>query len=849
VRREARIQSRFEELHSETLTRLVGRQEEVDLVLSRWVQAKSGEGRVLLLSGEPGIGKSRLIAAIDEQLRVEPHTRLRYSCSAYHSDSALYPVITEVERAAGIEHDDAPEAKRDKLEVLFGPWLSQMKETAVVLAEMLSIPNRDSYTALNFSPQRRKEQVFRMFLAQLAGLAEARPVLITFEDAHWIDPTSLELLEMAVHRVRDLPVLLIITFRPEFSLSSAGEPHVTTVALDRFNDDEAAALIKQIAGGRPLPADLCAEIIDHTDGVPLFIEEMTRTILDSGPQLVDRTRPLAVPGTLRASLMARLDRLPAAKNVAQIGAVIGREFRRDILAAVAGLPDPELEQGLRQLVAGQLLFRRGEKPEISYQFKHSLVRDAAYESLLRRQRGSVHSRVVQAFQHLCPELETTEPELLGHHCERAGLIEQASDYFRAAGERSIAQSAITEARAHLDRGLRLVELMADSPGRDRMEAGLQLALATVGIISEGYGGTDVTQRLVRAIDLARRVGHGDLLIRALFGEWTYRLHIGDLSGSLAFAQEMAELSRQQTDPGMRLAAATPLGMNHAFAGRFGEARSVLDACLMERAANPSEGFVAPLAQDAEVLARSFLSLPLAALGYIGRASTELEHAIARARRLRHRPSLAVALAIGCRHAWLVRDEARVRERADELVFLCETEGYPYWLARGQCYAGAIAMIDGRDEHGAALMNIGMTTLRDSRVMLWNIYGLIADAYARRAHKDVALELVDSGLELSARTTEVWTDAELHRLRGTILLMSPAPDSAAAQHEFQSAIEIARSQSAKLLELRAAISLGRLWSRDRRDAARAVLTPLAGWFADDDAGIDLREANRFLEELS
>jgi class 3 adenylate cyclase/predicted ATPase/DNA polymerase III delta prime subunit len=850
VLREASVQSRFDALHVESLTPLVGREEEVEQLLRRWREVKAGEGKIVLISGEPGIGKSRLITALAERLRGEAHTRLRYFCSPYHTDSALHPIMAQLERAASFERDDSPGVKLDKLEALLEGWTQDVRQDASLLAEALSIPSRDPYAALNLSPQKRKEEILKALLTQLTGLAQTLPVLMTFEDVHWIDPTSLELLELTVERVQGLRVLLLITFRPEFIPRWIGQAHVTLLTLNRLDQRQAAALIESITGGQALPTDLRDQIIDHTDGVPLFIEELTKSVVENVTRPADAGGPLAIPGTLHASLMARLDRLPAAKQVAQIGAVIGRDFRQDLLMAVAPMPAPDLLEGLDQLVAAGLLFRRGAGPDAFYQFKHALVGDAAYESLLRRERSAVHARIVRALQRLSPEMATAQPELLGHHCERAGLIEQAADYYRSAGERSIAQSAMAEARAHLKRGLGLVERLADGTDRRRLEGGLQLAFANVGIISEGYGGPEIAARLARAVELSRGVGRGELLIRALFGEWTYKLHVGDLAGALVVAREMIALGQEQNDRGIRLAASTALAMNHAFGGRFVEARSVLEVSLADNSADGSEGAVAPLAQDAEVLARSFLSLPLASLGYPEKSATEVGRGIERARRLRHHPSLAVALAIACRQAWLVRDEERAQERAGELVSLCQEQGYPYWLARAQCYAGAIAMINGRPDDGRALLHKGMTTLQESGVVLWNIYSLVADAHARCGYKDAALRLVDKGLAVSSQTTEVWTDAELHRLKGTILLAPPEPDAARAEEELQRALHIARSQSARLLELRGAVSLARLWSaQNRRDAARSLLSPVRAWFTQGPPTLDLREADALLGQLA
>ena len=390
--RESSAEGRFEALHASGLTELVGREEELDLLLRRWSKAKTGEGQVVLLSGEAGIGKSRLTAALLERLASEPHTRLRYFCSPQHTDSAFYPIIGQMERAAGLAHDETPQAKLDKLDTLLAQT-STSKQDAALFAEMLSIPNDGRYPALEFAPQQRRQKTLEALTAQLAGLASQQPLLMIFEDAHWTDPTSLEAFGRAVDRIKALPALLIVTFRPEFNAPWVGQPHVTSLTLNRLGERDAATIIERLVGNRELPADVMAEIVERTDGIPLFVEEMTKAVLEAeGEGEARRTAAavpsptLAVPASLHASLMARLDRPGPAKEMAQIGAVIGREFSHALLAVVVHKPEAELNSALDRLIDAGLLFRQGVPPHATYLFKHALVQDAAYGTLLREPR-------------------------------------------------------------------------------------------------------------------------------------------------------------------------------------------------------------------------------------------------------------------------------------------------------------------------------------------------------------------------------------------------------------------------------------------------------------------------------
>ena len=462
---QASAEGRFEALHASGLTALVGREEELELLSRRWARAKTGEGQVVLLSGEAGIGKSRLTAALLERLAAEPHTRLRYFCSPQHTDSALYPIIGQMERAAGLAHDDTPQARLDKLDAVLAQTSTRIEDVAL-FAEMLSLPNDGRYPAIELTPEQRRQRTLEALTEQLAGLASQNPVLMIFEDAHWTDPTSLEAFGRTVDRIKTLPVLLIVTFRPEFNAPWAGRSHVTSLALNRLGEREAAAIIARLVGNKELPADVMAEIVERTDGIPLFVEEMTKAVLEAeGEGDARRTAgavpspALAVPASLHASLMARLDRLGPAKEVAQIGAAIGREFSHPLLAAVMRKPEAELGSALDRLIAAGLLFRQGVPPHATYLFKHALVQDAAYGTLLREPRRALHARIAETLESQFAEIAENQPELLARHCTEAGLIEKAAGLWGKAGQRSLERSALVEAveqltaRARPDRDL------------------------------------------------------------------------------------------------------------------------------------------------------------------------------------------------------------------------------------------------------------------------------------------------------------------------------------------------------------------------------------------------------------
>jgi class 3 adenylate cyclase len=458
-------EGRFEARHTAGLTPLIGREEEISLLLRRWQQAKGGEGKVVLLSGEAGIGKSRLVRELRARLGGEPHIQLFYQCSPYHTSSPLHPLIEQIERAAGFERDDPVEAKLDKLEALLARGRVRLDQAVPLTAALLAVPAGERYPALNLTPEQQKRRTLEVLLEQLDSFARKQSVLVVYEDVHWIDPSTRELLDLVVERAQRLPVLALITFRPEFSPPWLGCPHVATLTLNRLGPPQGEELVHELTGAKTLPKEVRKQILAKTDGVPLFVEELTKTVLESGLladagdhyELSGPLPPLAIPATLHDSLMARLDRLASVKEVAQVGAVIGREFSYELLAAVAPISGAQLTEALDQLVGSELVSRRGKPPYATYSFKHALIQDAAYQSLLKSKRQQLHGRIGPVLEERFPETIEHQPELVAYHFTEARLAKQAISYWDRAGKRAIARDAQTEATAHFTRALELLD--------------------------------------------------------------------------------------------------------------------------------------------------------------------------------------------------------------------------------------------------------------------------------------------------------------------------------------------------------------------------------------------------------
>jgi class 3 adenylate cyclase/predicted ATPase len=860
--RASSVESRFEALHTTGLTAIVGREEELEL-LRRWSRAKTGEGQVVLLSGEAGIGKSRLTAALLERLATEPHTRLRYFCSPQHTDSAFYPIISQMERAAGLAHDDTTQAKLDKLDAVLAQSFTP-RQDAALFAEMLSLPNDGRYPALDLAPEQRRQRTLDALAAQLPGLARQQPVLMVVEDAHWIDPTSLEVFGRTVDQIKTLPGLIIVTFRPEFNAPWAGRSHVMSLALNRLGERETAAIIAHLVGNKELPADVMAEIVERTDGIPLFVEEMTKAVLEAEGEgearctaAVVPSQALAVPASLHASLMARLDRLGPAKEVAQVGAAIGREFSHSILAAVVRKPEAELRAALDRLIAAGLLFRQGVPPHATYLFKHALVQDAAYGTLLREPRRALHARIAEVIESQFADIAESQPELLARHCTEAGLIEKAAGQWGKAGQRSLERSALVEAREQLARALDQIATLPATPALRREEIKLQVALTLPLIHVKGFAAPETKAAVERArllIEQAEAMGEVPedplLLFSVLFGFWIASLAAFD--GDI-----VREISEQFLTLAEKQGAAVPMMIGHRlvgaallFTGDITQSRAHLDRALASYDPVLHRPLTARFGHDVRVAGLCHRSWALWVLGYPDAALADTENAFKDAREINQaatslNASLAVYAVIFC------GNYAAAKAKSDELMKLAEEKDASMWKAAATAYQGLIFALTGKASDAVQKITGGISAFRSTGATvagpLWLSH--LATAYAQLGQFDDAWRCIGEAMTAMEITKERWFEAEINRMAGEIALKSPEPGAAKAQAYFERALAVARTQQAKSWELRAAMSMARLWrAQRRREEARELLAPVYGWFTEGFETLDLREAKALLDEL-
>ena len=818
-------------MHQAGLTPLIGREEELQLLLSRWQRAKEGDGQVVLLSGEAGIGKSRIAQALGERVADEPCERLRYYCSPYHSNSALHPMIEQLERAAGLQRTDPPAVKLDKLEATLARSDGPTADAAALLAPLLSIPTGDRYPPVQLSPKQQKEQTFHALIGQLRGLATRRPALILFEDAHWVDPSTGELLQLLIGQMQRLPIFLVVTFRPEFVPPWTGHSHVTQLSLSRLSQRQATVLVGGLTAGKALPHGVLSQILIKTDGVPLFLEELTKTVLESG--LLDEAgeslalcgpfSPLAIPTTLHDSLLARLDRLAPVKEVAQTGAVIGREFSRELLGAVVEMPDARA--GRRPRSAGGFgvgVPPQGDRLDGTYSFKHALVRDAAYQSLLRSRRRQLHARVAHVLETRFPELADAEPEILAWHYTGADLKEPAVAQWQRAGQRAIECSAHVEAIAHLTKGLELIGTLPGTPERARQELALQIALGPALMAAKGQGAAEVGQAYARARDLCQEVGESGQLFPVLWGLWRFRSIRAEHESARKLAEECLSLAERLEDSALLVPAYAALGGTLLWLGEVTSAQTYLDQAV--RSYDPDRHRALPFrfGQDPAVSSLSYSAWTLWGLGYPDQALRRSDEARALAESLASPISVAASLVYAAMTHQFRREGRGAQERAEAAIALSEEQGLPQFLTVGTILRGWALAAQGSPDGGIAAMRHGLAARRDQGIELarpWYL-ALLAGAYAEQGQIEDGMSVL---AEARALTDRGFYEPELCRLEGVLLLRRKAAHDAEQEAEacFRQALDLARQRSTKAWELRAAASLADLWRRQGRRGTRTI----------------------------
>ena len=854
------VASRFKGKHSNTALRLIGRDQELRQLLALWKRAKAGEGQVALICGEAGIGKSHLCKSFLQCLRKKSYATFRYQCSERHLHSPFYPVINQLEHAMGFEQTDGPELKLKKLEAGLRHAVETSQEELALYARLLSISKPKSDPSFDVTPQRQKDLTISALCRRLQSLAAKRPLIIVLADAHWINSSTLELVDKLIPLIKTARVLFAIEFRPEFSPRWLDEPHVTLLHLDRLGRDQSLAIISEVTEHKNLPSELEEQIISKADGVPLFIEELTKSVQELellrvvGNDYV-ATGPLdslSLPASLRESLTARLDRLGPAKEVAQIGAVIGREFSYALLATVAAEHASSLEASLADLVASEIISRSDGYSDVRYVFKHVLVRDAAYATLSRDKRKELHSRIAVALESKFPSMVETQPELLAYHLENAGLMASAIDYLRKAGQRAIEQSANNEAIKHLTHALQLLRSTDQTVLPKSAQLSLEAMLSQAMIARYGYAAPKTREMLIAAGALIDDTTEPSLKFSLLYGKWASHYVGGEVAKQRSAAAEFLTEADRTGDVAIRCIAHKIVGTTHVTMGEFARGLHHLEQSLALYDPKRHVGYRYHYGQDVGAATLCYLSWALWHLGHIDQALRTAREAMRLAEKASHPHTLVYTIC----HArdfmdLFQRRHQHIQTYANLVVSLCKENGFSHWANCGTIFDGWAAVCGGQVDWGIKLLRKGIAGWQEAGARLWMpmFLKLEAEAYAKAGWDQTALQKIEEALNTCKSTGERWAMAELLRTKATLLLSMGQGSSSDIESILLNSLEIARNQQARCWELRTAKDLSRLWQRDGRSAkALQLLQPLYDQFTEGSDTQDLLDAKILLRNL-
>src|SRR5712691_640167 len=859
---ESMARSRLEAAERTGWTPLVGREQETGVLMERWTRVKEGGGQVVLLSGEAGIGKSRLVQVLQAHVAAEPQAWLMpCQCSPYHQNTALYPMIELLERVAlHFEREEPPQQKLNKLEGFLVQHGLPLAEVVPLLAALLSLALPADYAPLNVSPEQQKQQTLHALVTIVLRLAAQQPVLFVMEDLHWIDPTTLDLLTLLVDQGPTARILVLCTFRPDFSSPWTGRSHLTQVPLPRLPRQQATELIRRVAHDKALPAEIVEQVVAKTDGVPLFVEELTKMVLESGLlqeqperyELIGPLPPLAIPATLHDSLMARLDRLVTVKGLAQLGATLGREFAYALLQAVAPWDEATVRRGLQQLVEAEFLYQQGLPPQATYRFKHALIQDAAYQSLLRSTRQQYHQRLAQVLAERFPETAETQPELVAQHYTEAGLREQAMPYWQHAGQRALQRSATLETVSHVTRGLEVLSTLPETHERAQQELALQIMLGAALGATKGQQAPEAERTYARACELARQVGSPPELFPALWGFWYSHMTRGQLPRARELAEEFLGLAQQQQDPLLLAAGHRMVGNIALWQGEPVQTHAHARQGLAFYDPEQHRTSAVSYGQDSGVACGWVRALALWMLGYPDQALQGMEETLALARKLAHPFSVAQTLHFSALLHQLRREPQAARAQAEAALALCTEQGFTAYGVFSLLPRGWALAQQGEVAEGIAQIRQGFAGWRATGAgVAWPWWlALLAEACGKVGQFDEGLRAVEEALAAVQHNEEHHYEAEVYWLKGELLLQEAPARQEEAEKNFQQALAVARRQQAKSWELRAAMSLSRLWQQQgKRTEAYELLAPIYGWFTEGFDTADLQEARALLEALT
>ena len=864
---ESAARSRFEVAIGAGLTPLIGRGEELGLLQQRWTQAKEGAGQVVLLSGEAGIGKSRLVQILKEQGLAEGTTAIEFRCSPYHQNSAFYPIIEHLQRLLQFQREDSPQVKLSKLQQMLAAYRFPQADTLPLLTTLLSLPHPESCPSLTLSPQKQKQKTQEALVAWIMEEAEKTAVYCAWEDLHWADPSTLEVLTLFLEQIPTTRVFSVLTCRPEFIPPWSARSYLTHLTLNRLGRSHVESMVEKVTGGKSLPSEVLQQIVNKTDGVPLFVEELTKTVLESGLVREEDGRyvrahdsalipPLAIPSTLQDSLMARLDRLAPVREIAQIAAVLGREFSYELLRAASSMDEASLQKGLQQLVKAELIYQRGLPPQATYLFKHALIQDTAYQSLLKSKRQQLHRQIAQVLADRFPEIIETQPELLAYHYAEAGLKEQAIPRWQKAGQRASQRSANMEAISHLTKGLELLQTLADTPERAQQELTLQLILGPALMTAKSISHPDVERTYSRARLLCQQIGETSQLFPALWGLRRFYSMRAEYKTAQELEGQLLRLAQSAQEPDLLLEAQFGRGLTLFWLGEMVIARECFAQSITLYVPQQHHSHAFLYGSDPGVASRSYNALTLWHLGYPAQALQESRKNIVLAQELTHPFSLVYALSCVAWVHHLRREAQAAQEQIEIAIRLATEQGFPFWVAWGSVLWGWARAMQGQREEGITQTRQSMATHQALSAEIGRTWflAMLADAYQSGGQSEEGLHALTEALDAVNKRGEGAYEAELYRLKGELTLQSNVQSLESrvkkAEACFLKALEIAKRQQAKSLELRVTTSLTRLWRQQgKRQEAHQLLSEIYGWFTEGFDTKDLQEAKTLLAELA
>jgi class 3 adenylate cyclase/predicted ATPase len=838
---------------------LVGRDAEVTLLLDLWDQVKEGRGQVVVLTGEPGIGKSRLVQEVQEQVAGEPSLRWECRCSPYYQNTAMYPIIGLLEQVCHFQPGETPMEQVAKLERTLGQYRLLLEETIPLCTLLLALPlPEDRYVPLSLSPQRQRRKTMELVLELVVRHTTQHPVLFIIEDVQWSDPSTLEFLDLLIAQAPTAAIFTLLTCRPEVQAPWGLRSYITPLVLQRLRQAQVETMVEWITHGKPIPPTIRQHIVTQTDGIPLFVDELTKGVLESDILIegqdgyaVRGPMPMAIPATLQGTLMARLDRVGTAKGIAQLGATMGRQFSYTLLKAIAPVEEATLQRELRRLVDAELLYQRGLPSQATYLFKHALIRDAAYASLLKSTRQQYHHRIAKALEQHLPDTVERQPELVAQHYTEAGLVAQAIPYWQQAGQRASARSANVEAISHLTTALALLKILPDAPERRQQELTLLTALGTPLVLTKGHAAPEVEAPYARARELCQQLDDTPQLFSTLLGLRRYHHHRGELSTAHELGEQLLRLAERLDDSGLVVRAHHMHAEVLVWLGEFARARAHAEQGIARHDPQQHHTQVFRYGNDSGVGCRAFGALALWVLGYPDQAQQQIDEAVALAQELPHPFNLVFAFmqAVYCHR--LRREGGLTQTWAEAALTMATEQGFVVFIALGLIHRGWALAAQGRPLDGLVQIRQGLDAWQATGAYTRPYYlALLAGVYGQVGQIEEGLRALTEALTAVEVTGERFMEAELYRLKGELWLARSSEHPLAAETCFQQALAVAGRQQAKSFELRTAMSLSHLWQHQgKRAAAHELLAPIYDWFTEGFDTADLQEAKALLEELA